>query len=182
MQGGLSGEARDQGAGSGGPAIGDDALGGVDVATLYARVLPLARVAAPDGVDGFDVLQEAMVRTLARHPGFSGVRDPPAYLSRAVVNVSRTWARRSRRDRERAESVAPPEAQLDDDTGDLDALLGELPPRQRVCLYLRFVEDLPVEQVAVTMGCSVGTVKSQTAKALASLRRTTAAAEWSDHG
>jgi RNA polymerase sigma factor (sigma-70 family) len=150
---------------------------------LYARVLPLARVAAPNGVDGLDVLQEAMVRTLAKHPDFRGVRDPAAYLSRTVVNVARTWARRSHRELERAVRVAaavPVEG--DDDLVDLDRLLGGLPPRQRVCLYLRFVEDLPVERVATTMGCSVGTVKSQTAKALATLRRSTSAEEWTDHG
>jgi RNA polymerase sigma factor (sigma-70 family) len=156
--------------------------GGVDVATLYARVLPLARVAAPDGVDGLDVLQEALVRTLSRHPEFAGVRDPAAYLSRTVINVARTWARRSRRDLERAVRVAPGIEQHDDEIAELDGLLNRLPPRQRVCLYLRFVEDLPVEQVAATMGCSAGTVKSQTAKALATLRRAAAAEEWSDHG
>jgi RNA polymerase sigma factor (sigma-70 family) len=149
---------------------------------LYARVLPLARVAAPNGVDGLDVLQEAMVRTLARHPGLTGVRDPAAYLSRAVVNVARTWARRSRRDLERAIRVAPDSEHHDEEVGQLDGMLDRLPPRQRVCLYLRFVEDLPVERVATTMGCSVGTVKSQTAKALATLRRTATESEPSDHG
>ena len=152
------------------------------MARLYARVLPLARVAAPNGVDGLDVLQEAMVRTLARHPDFAGVRDPAAYLSRAVINVARTWARRAHRDLERATRVARTTEHHDEEIGELDRLLGGLPPRQRVCLYLRFVEDLPVDQVAATMGCSVGTVKSQTAKALATLRRSTTEAEWSDHG
>ena len=76
---------------------GDQAA--LDVAGLYARVLPLARVAAPSGVDGVDVLQEALARTLARHPDFRGVRDPVAYLSRSVVNVARAWSRSASRER-----------------------------------------------------------------------------------
>ena len=147
---------------------GDEAQ--LDIAGLYARVLPLARVAAPSGVDGLDVLQEALARTLARHPNFRGVRDPVAYLSRSVVNVARSWSRSASREQARRERVGHDQLASNTDGGDVDALLDALPPRQRLCLYLRFVEDLSVDQVAVAMGCSAGTVKSQTAKALASLR------------
>ena len=53
---------------------------------------------------------------------------------------------------------------------DLTKALGELAPRQRVTLMLRYFDDLSEAQVAEVMGCSVGTVKSTTSRALQRLR------------
>ncbi|MFC7582696.1 sigma factor-like helix-turn-helix DNA-binding protein [Nonomuraea antimicrobica] len=53
---------------------------------------------------------------------------------------------------------------------DLHRALTAVPPRQRVTLVLRFHCDLSVEQTARALGCSTGTVKSQTARGLATLR------------
>jgi RNA polymerase sigma-70 factor (sigma-E family) len=54
--------------------------------------------------------------------------------------------------------------------GDLLALLADLPPRRRACVVLRFYCDLSVEQTAEILAISPGTVKSQTARAIATLR------------
>ena len=46
-----------------------------------------------------------------------------------------------------------------------------LPERQRVTVALRFYEELSVAETAAALGCSTGTVKSNTHRALAALRR-----------
>ena len=49
--------------------------------------------------------------------------------------------------------------------------LATLPPRGRAVVILRYWEDLSVEQTAAALGVAVGTVKSQTARALVRLRQ-----------
>jgi RNA polymerase sigma factor (sigma-70 family) len=44
--------------------------------------------------------------------------------------------------------------------------LGELPPRQRACVVLRYYQDLPVAQVAAALGVADGTVKRYLSEAL----------------
>jgi hypothetical protein len=51
-----------------------------------------------------------------------------------------------------------------------EALL-RVPPRQRAVLVLRFIYDLPVNEVADILGCSAGTIKSQAAHGLAAMRK-----------
>ena len=62
--------------------------------------------------------------------------------------------------------VAVPEQERDS----LRSALATVPPRQRACLVLRFYDDLSVADTARLLGCSEGTVKSQTSRGLDALR------------
>jgi len=101
--------------------------------------------------------------------------DPDAYVRRSIFNLYASWWRRRWRNERATEQ--PPEVYVPGDVyAGLDerrvmvTALASLPPGQRAVIVLRFYEDLTEAQVAELLGCAVGTVKSQTAKALATLR------------
>lgn len=77
------------------------------------------------------------------------------------------WRREVLHDRLPEELAAPA-----DHAGRLDLVtaVGLLPPRQRAVVLLRYVEDLPIREVAALLGCSEGTVKSQSHAAMNALR------------
>lgn len=144
---------------------------------VVARRVPLSRVAfllTGDHHLAQDLLQVALSR-VASH--WRRLRDgaPEAYARRIMVNELTSWRRR-RRYHER------PVDKVDDGAlpGDLSAsvvrrvvvghALAQLTPKQRAVLVLRFYEDLSEAATAEALGCSVGTVKSQTHQALARLR------------
>jgi RNA polymerase sigma-70 factor (sigma-E family) len=92
-----------------------------------------------------------------------------AYARRIVVNECLSHLRRRRPETLTAEV---PELRADEQASgvDLAAALALLPPRQRAIVALRFLDDLPVTEVAHLLGIADGTVKSQTARALETLR------------
>jgi RNA polymerase sigma-70 factor (sigma-E family) len=89
--------------------------------------------------------------------------------------LSHAWLDERRRPWRREQAVAdlpdrPGRPDGERDSGDLLRLLAALPPRRRACVVLRFYCDMSVEQTARILGISTGTVKSQTARGLESLR------------
>jgi RNA polymerase sigma factor (sigma-70 family) len=100
--------------------------------------------------------------------------EPAPYAHRAVVNLAKNhWRDRVRWPHESAATIepcyAPPEADVLLQQVSLPAVM-DLPVRQRAVLVLRYFQDLSVEQTADALGCSIGTVKSQTHHALNKLR------------
>ncbi len=124
---------------------------------IQGRLPSLRRVAyllCQDWQRADDLVQTAITR-LYRHWG----RARNAAWTRRVALFS-------------AYPELPGKAEADPDTRlDVRAALASLPPRQRATLVLRFYCDLPVDETAAELGCTPGTVKSQTAKGLSALRR-----------
>jgi RNA polymerase sigma-70 factor (sigma-E family) len=146
------------------------------VAASSDRLLRTAYLLCGDVGHAEDLVQVALMRTARRWRTASEL--PEAYARRVVVNLAKDrWRQLSRRPAETSfESVG-------DDLGtrtatsstflDRDLLLRaaeQLAPGQRAVLVLRYFDDLSVEETAAVLGCSTGTVKSQTSRALENLR------------
>jgi RNA polymerase sigma-70 factor (sigma-E family) len=122
-----------------------------------------------------DLVQSALVKTWPRWSSIRRHDDPEVYVRRVIVNSRTSWLRR--RSSSEVPAAQTPERYPDVDTyADVDAreclrrVLMRLPTRQRAVVALRYLDDLAEGQVATILGCSVGTVKSQAAKAIVKLR------------
>lgn len=128
-----------------------------------------------------DMVQEALVRAASRWRRLEGMEQPEAYVRKVLVNGVRRRGR-LRSSSERPASALPSPAVLDgaQERADRDALMGalaRLPARQRATVVLRYFEQLSEVETAHALECSTGTVKSQTSRALAALRRDLTAQE-----
>jgi RNA polymerase sigma-70 factor (sigma-E family) len=144
---------------------------------MSARMPSLRRLAlllCQDWHRADDLVQAAMTRLYLHWDKACNADSVDAYvrtiLVREFIRERRTsWARRVSVTDRPLELPPPPSDR--EDFLDLRAAVAGLPPRQRAVLVLRFYCDMSVDQVAEALGCTPGTVKSQTAKALVTLRR-----------
>jgi RNA polymerase sigma-70 factor (sigma-E family) len=118
---------------------------------------------------GEDLVQDALERTLLAWGRLESRADPEGYVRRVMVNRNISIWRKFGRERPTEEVRDNPHEDRHFDH-ELWLALQRLPPRQRAVLALRYYEDLSEADIARTLGCSVGTVKSQAAKALTKLR------------
>ena len=143
---------------------------------VLARRTALVHVAtlllAGDRARGEDAVQTALTRLYLAWPR---VRPDTvaAYARRCVVNAAIDDRRSVFRRRERVQAeppeVAVAEAEYVDGTT-VVALLAILPARMRAAVVLRYIEGLSAAETAKAMGCSEGTVRSQSARGLDRLR------------
>jgi RNA polymerase sigma-70 factor (sigma-E family) len=122
-----------------------------------------------------DLVQTALAKVWVRWGRVTRHDAPEAYTRRVMVSTFLTWKRR-RSHGELAVAAIPDRVEAHDAFADADLrglvaqALRALPRRQRAVVVLRFFDDLTEAQAADVLGCSVGTVKSQTSKALKWLR------------
>jgi RNA polymerase sigma-70 factor (sigma-E family) len=145
---------------------------------VRARLPRLSRTAyllAGGHAQAEDLLQAALVKTAMHWPRIAVVGDPEAYVRKVLYHEHvRSWRRHRNRE---LPSGAMPDAATGTDEADqavlrlvLQQALARLTRRQRAVIVLRYFEDLSEATTAHALGCSVGTVKSQTSHALKRLR------------
>ena len=127
--------------------------------------------------DALDLTEEAFIKAMKAYPRFRGDSDPFTWLYRIAINVLK---KRYAKERRRAElwqehQEREPLKTTVSGTPDLDLVrkeraelvrqaISELPIGNREAIALRYIDDMSYEDIARTVGCSVGTVKSRIAR------------------
>jgi RNA polymerase sigma-70 factor (sigma-E family) len=151
----------------------------MDFAEWFAGQLPkllrftTALCGGPDPAE--EVLQEVAIKAHRRWNTIKDLEHPNAYLRRMIINEYLSWRRKWSRLIPYAElrdhvAAEPGLADQQADRAQLIMELNRLPRRQRAVLVLRYVEGLSDLEIARTLGCSPGTVRSHASRALSTLR------------
>lgn len=133
----------------------------VAMSALAARLAPSA--------DRDDIVQEALSRAWKKQEQFDPARGTPRVWLLAITADQARHARR-RPDVALIAEPAQPDVVTDDHL-DLERVVSELPPRQRMAVDCYYYLDLSVAETAAVMGCAEGTVKSALSDARQNIRR-----------
>ena len=149
--------------------MADEAGFDVFVATRTQALLRTAYLLVQDERLAEDLLQTALTKAWFAWRRIEG--EPEAYVRRILVTTSASWWRRKwTRETPTADLPERVSSEASHDWQDLWDAIGNLPGRQRAVVVLRYLEDRSEAETARLLDCSIGTVKSQCAKALAKLR------------
>lgn len=140
------------------------------------RLIRSAYLLTGDLAAAEDLVQEALLRTYRHGQQVAVAGALESYTRTTMFRLQVKVWRRKRFRTVALDQLHPYAEPVHDPTAPvatavvLHNALAQLPVRQRAVVVLRFFEDASVEQTAQILGCGTGTVKSQTAKALAKLR------------
>ena len=146
-------------------------------AGALARLRRIAFLLCQDWHRADDLTQNALTRLYTHWRRVRTIENLDAYVGTILLNAylseQRTgWWKRTSVRSEPADSLPPvgDHGSKVEDQLDLQAALRTLAPRRRAVVVLRYYCDYSVEQTSQILGCSTGTVKSQTSRALAQLK------------
>lgn len=126
-----------------------------------------------DNAQADDLISIALGKLYRAWPRVRRLEQPDSYVRRMLVNAHLDERRRPWRREHSVDQLPEPPPRPEPDVVErlsVAQLLGRLPARRRAVLVLRFLDDLSVEETAATLGCTPGTVKTQTSRGLADLR------------
>jgi RNA polymerase sigma factor (sigma-70 family) len=127
----------------------------------------LAALMTHDTEAGADIAQDVFANMSRR---WATIERPDAYLQRALTNASSNWRRTGRRAERKQHLLVT----LGNDEVSFDGItdaVARLPFRQRAVVVLRYYADLSEAEIARALECRPGTVKSLSARALATLSK-----------
>ena len=143
--------------------------------SFYAAEMPRL-VALARGLCGAtgaeDVAQEAMLVAYRKWTEVGGLERPEQWVRRTCANLAVSQFRRRMvelRVKMRISVRRPPADELDETSEQFWAAVRALPQRQAQVAALRFIYDLPIAEIARTLGCTEGTVKQHLSRARRSL-------------
>ena len=140
------------------PALPDSAAPTYEdyVSARWTALYRTAYLLTASHADAEDLVQTALVKAYLSWSKVAGAASPDAYVRRILTNAFLSGRRPLRVSREERLTLWPH--------------IAALPPKQRAVIVLRYYEELSEAETAELLGISVGTVKSQTSRALAALR------------
>src|SRR5262245_34648171 len=135
----------------------------------HGDLLRFAHVLCGDRYLAEDLVQDALERVGMAWARIERQDNPEAYVRRTITNRYLNRSRVMRRERLTDSPPDPGTSTYEPPDDQLRRLLAGLPRRQRAVIVLRFYLDYSEQQIAETLGCSTGTVKSNASRAMAKL-------------
>ncbi|MGH9917275.1 MAG: RNA polymerase sigma factor [Nitrososphaerales archaeon] len=139
----------------------------------FQRFVRVAQAITRSRESAVDVVQDAFASTLRRRESYRGSGSVESWIWSAVVNRARQAVRgpavMTLEDPARFEGVSVDAPGFDDEQ--LRLVIGALPERQRLVLFLRYYADLEYRAIGEALGVEVGTVSATLSQAHRNLRR-----------